>query len=579
MSDQPQTEALPRRDPPHDGAPPKDAGSPSSFDVPQLLSQFDSVVGNRSAFSNDKNSMPLANGSQLELNNPFATLDTFAPLRTPILTIASDQSKTLAEQIQTTSGLGTSDKSPSSEDGSDKQPKVGEGSPERQRLGAPLVSPERFSTVAKEVLSRIDTQNTGKVDKQQLAQALEDPSFTGEHAQALAALYANFDKLQNLSGQQGFFDKRAISSADLDTYEQRRAQQVQARDQSALLATWGNTNLAKFDRTGQGVTAADIDAALAAPTTSQTDFEMLSLLKAQLPNIQAGRDEYAPAGITAKDLADYQLRQNNNPMSNLENSINGMAWRVNQGQKPDINRDLYGDKQNPLNSITPEAITQGHIGNCYLVSTIASVAQSNPQAIRDMIKDNGNGTYTVTFPGAKNTPITIKAPTEAEQGMFNGASRHGIWASVLEKAAGELYNQGTFRSIFGRTYSPTEGGDGGGHLGPVMRLLTGNNSESFSTTFNSQRSIGDQLSAALSDKPPRAITAGTNYSPFSDVTADGFARLHAYSITGFTPDGKGGGTVTIRNPWNSGQGPGGTTQISLEAFMRNFGDITVERRR
>jgi hypothetical protein len=437
------------------------------------------------------------------------------------------------------------------------------------------VAPEDFSRVAKEVLQRIDVNKTGKVTKQQLAAALEDPSFTGQHAQALAALYKNYDNLANLSGQQGAFESKGISTGDLDSYDQNRQEAQQKRLDSTSMKVWGEINLSRFASNGKELTSADVDKALKDPSTTEYDKQMLGLIQKNFTNI-VGR--YS-GDITQERLNSYSENQWRSPQAGLEGDINYRMHRVNRAQDPANKRDLYADKANPLASIKPDAVEQGAIGNCYFVSALASVAQSNPELIRNAIKDNGDGTYTVTFPGARDYPVTVKAPTEAEQGLYNAGGQHGLWASVMEKAHGEFYNQGLMAKVLGRSWTPTEGADGGGIPGNAIALLTGQSYESFSTTFNSQQSIADQLSRAFADNPPRAIVAGTNRSLFSENTEGGFARGHAYSITGFESDGNGGGMVTIRNPWNHGQGTGGTIKIPLSVFMKNFGDIQVERRK
>ncbi len=85
-------------------------------------------------------------------------------------------------------------------------------------------------------------------------------------------------------------------------------------------------------------------------------------------------------------------------------------------------------------------LQQGIMGDCYFVSSVAAVAQMTPEIIKKMIVDNKDGTYTVTFPGNKDEPITISAPTETERGMYNGSSEYGIWGSVIEKST-ELTRQ------------------------------------------------------------------------------------------------------------------------------------------
>ncbi len=54
---------------------------------------------------------------------------------------------------------------------------------------------------------------------------------------------------------------------------------------------------------------------------------------------------------------------------------------------------------------------------------LAAVAQMTPEIIKKMIVDNKDGTYTVTFPGNKDEPITISAPTETERGSLQRLQR------------------------------------------------------------------------------------------------------------------------------------------------------------
>jgi hypothetical protein len=65
------------------------------------------------------------------------------------------------------------------------------------------------------------------------------------------------------------------------------------------------------------------------------------------------------------------------------------------------------------------------------------VAKTHPEKIRDAIKDNHNGTYTVSFPGAKGEKFTVDAPTQSELGLYNGGTKYGTWAAIMESAFGK----------------------------------------------------------------------------------------------------------------------------------------------
>src|SRR5690606_36561200 len=49
------------------------------------------------------------------------------------------------------------------------------------------------------------------------------------------------------------------------------------------------------------------------------------------------------------------------------------------------------------NDIDPNDVSQGQLGDCYFIASLAAIARQNPDLIREMIRDNGDGTYTITF--------------------------------------------------------------------------------------------------------------------------------------------------------------------------------------
>ena len=54
---------------------------------------------------------------------------------------------------------------------------------------------------------------------------------------------------------------------------------------------------------------------------------------------------------------------------------------------------------------------EGEIGNCYLVATAASLRQLRPDVLKEMIRDHGDGTYTVTF---KARPVASNRSPRAQ---------------------------------------------------------------------------------------------------------------------------------------------------------------------
>ena len=78
-------------------------------------------------------------------------------------------------------------------------------------------------------------------------------------------------------------------------------------------------------------------------------------------------------------------------------------------------------------AISPNDVTQGQLADCYLLSSLAAVAQARPDLIRNIIKQNSDGSYTVTFSipigGAIGSPRFVYKHSERVTSDFpaNGA--------------------------------------------------------------------------------------------------------------------------------------------------------------
>ncbi len=390
-----------------------------------------------------------------------------------------------------------------------------------------------FAAVAKTVLDKIDRSRTGHVNKEQLAQALEDPSFEGQEAQALAALYRNFNWFQFLPTHS---QQNAIDAKDLDEY-----QKIQA-------AYWKRQLVARETR---------------ASNNNEAHSEK------NKGTLQAIKDFYHES---IKSIEDGMGPVEKWYEDELVNRVLMTCESVHAGQMSSISRELYADKGRPTSSIVAAAITQGYIGDCYFEASLAAVAKNHPKTIFDSINDNHNGTYTVTFPGAKNEPITIKSPTQAEQGLYNHASRYGIWASVMEKAYGEYCRRHFWRrSIFNLTggHTPAEGAAGGGYH-PTIALLLGRSAKNYDLT--SPMFIKEKLTDAFTHGATRAVIARPYTTFLPGSTLDKFRTVHFYTVLGFTPNAKDDSLVTV---WDSVDGE--QRDVTLKTFMKNFNEVWIEQ--
>ena len=216
------------------------------------------------------------------------------------------------------------------------------------------------------------------------------------------------------------------------------------------------------------------------------------------------------------------------------------------------NRNLYADANNPLKCIQLEAIKQGKVGDCVFLSALASLIVVRPQLIVDIIKDNGNGTFTVTFPGAPDEPVIQEAPTMAELAVFARGSEFGIWAPILEKAYG-FYVGRTNKSS---AIIATENSNRAEENLKCFRILTGREGhweftkDFFNIGFGMcKRSVSETDCRNLFEncfREKRALVAGA----FTGADAEGDTPVivpgHAYSIIGWD---KNKDELEVRNPW------------------------------
>ena len=177
-------------------------------------------------------------------------------------------------------------------------------------------------------------------------------------------------------------------------------------------------------------------------------------------------------------------------------------------------------------------IRQGAVGDCYYLASLAGLADTDPDLIRQAITDLGDGTYAVRFyragaevylrldgdlPGA-SSPIYAKLSPDGE-----------TWVALMEKAyAFFRYGQNSYSSIEG------------GWMSTVVEELTGLGSET-RWTGGSADSLASYLSSNLS--AGHSVTLGSYSSSPSPIVGG-----HAYTV--ISVEGSGDSAyVTVYNPW------------------------------
>jgi hypothetical protein len=193
-------------------------------------------------------------------------------------------------------------------------------------------------------------------------------------------------------------------------------------------------------------------------------------------------------------------------------------------------------------------VDQGEEGDCWLIASLAVVAEQEPQAIKNMftydgtIKENGStvGVYTVRFFNSNGVVKYVTIDTELPQGgnYYDHPTNGVLWVALAEKA-----------------YAIANG------LGYVSSNDPGSNSydalNSGYSTWALQAITGESANdLALNPAQVASAWSSGNFIVLSTVSPDSsfIVGNHDYAVVGYNATT---GLFELMNPW------GGTTTSSL----------------
>lgn len=201
-------------------------------------------------------------------------------------------------------------------------------------------------------------------------------------------------------------------------------------------------------------------------------------------------------------------------------------------------------------------IHQGPMQDCWFVAAVIALARFRPDELRQLLADNGDGTYDVRFPGRE--PVRGVFVTDAEIAHYRPAHypADGLLLPVLEKAYGTLLNP--------RAREPFEAINAGTiRAGKGIRLLTGHRSRIHYLTRGPfgwwQRRVRRLVEAAASATPPRLmIVSDTN-----------FRTGHLHAVVGYDAAAT---TLTLQDPC-AGEP---RSPLPLERWVKDFTFAFIE---
>jgi hypothetical protein len=216
-------------------------------------------------------------------------------------------------------------------------------------------------------------------------------------------------------------------------------------------------------------------------------------------------------------------------------------------------------------------VSQGALGDCWLMASLAEVAARNPAMIQSMFIDNGDGTWTVRFYN-NGSPDYVTVDNYLPSGGYLYDHPQGdLWAALAEKAYAQENASGWIGSGNQgvNSYQALNGG------WPVWALpaITGKAASSFTITAYVQWNSW-----------PYGITLATTASNIGTAWSQGqFVVLctstpsssqvvpyHCYAMVGLS-----NGQYTLYNPWGVNGGYSGDNgQYYPGYFTGNVWDIT-----
>ncbi|KIF05274.1 hypothetical protein PL81_14060 [Streptomyces sp. RSD-27] len=251
-----------------------------------------------------------------------------------------------------------------------------------------------------------------------------------------------------------------------------------------------------------------------------------------------------------------------------------------------------------------DQVTQGGLGDCGIIATIGATASARPDIIKDGVKENPDGTYSVTMyeaqydgngyvPGGR-VEMTITRDLPVVEGHSNYAAYAAVdqvaWPAVLEKAAAgvdgtwsegrrdqwegdwsvrkdqKLGSDATLQAEdlegpIPTGYGRLNQGSTAYEQAELLTQLTGQASEiaTFSAGEGVEGGLEQKIQEKLSEgKPVIVSTRGLDSASGEEGLPKQLVGGHAYEVVSYND-----GSVVLHNPWNFQQ----PDPLTSEEFM------------
>lgn len=229
--------------------------------------------------------------------------------------------------------------------------------------------------------------------------------------------------------------------------------------------------------------------------------------------------------------------------------------------------------------IDPNDVKQGALGDCYLIAGMAAVARADPEAIRELIKDNGDGTFDVTLflrADQYSTPRPVTKTVDARlavksagKPLYAGTGDQvgddvEIWAALIEKTLAQ--HKGSYDLISGGNIT----GNGFAY-GGATEMLTGERENYMRVDNLDNDSLLLMVAFALESNKP-VVASSRNLKDDEDLTREANGH-NVYWNHAYAPESVdlGSETLTLQNPWGSHH----VEALHIDDFRRFFKALRI----
>lgn len=232
--------------------------------------------------------------------------------------------------------------------------------------------------------------------------------------------------------------------------------------------------------------------------------------------------------------------------------------------------------QGPLFVGDPSAVdvAQGQIGNCYVPAACAAVAHADPDSIRDLIRPNEDGSFTVTLHPAGRGALQVRVDADVYgnpgsprygKGLASNGGEAPTWFPLVEKAWAT--HLGSYEKV-----------GQGGSVGQMMADITGRpNKEHWLKDADPDATWQSLLAGQAEGRAMASGTYGT--AEAARYSGTGVYANHAYSVLGGVEE-NGQRLVILRNPWGTGEAGSdgkndGIFKLPLDKFIRLYQVLNI----